>query len=205
MDIKHIFIPSVYTNCYLLADEQSGAAAVIDPGGDVTGKVLPALADNGWTLRYIFLTHGHYDHVGGVAALRAALPEAPVYLHPEDAGKSDPLMPTAALGDVALWRDGDVVRLGNLNVEVLHTPGHSKGSVTLRCRDALFTGDTLFAGSMGRTDLPGGSYEEIMASLKRLGALEGDLQVLPGHEGFSTLEAERKSNYYMLEALGRQL
>ena len=105
------------------------------------------------------------------------------------------------MGDVTLWRDGDVVKLGNLNVEVLHTPGHSKGSVVLKCRDILFTGDTLFAGSMGRTDLPGGSYEEIMASLKRLGELEGDFQVLPGHEGFSTLEAERKGNYYMREAL----
>lgn len=200
MVIKHLFLPSVYTNCYLLGDEESGAAAVVDPGAPAP-ELVDAAREAGLTIRAVFLTHGHYDHVGGVADLLERLGNIPVYLHPEDAGKSDPLMPTAALGDVTLWRDGDVVKLGNLNVEVLHTPGHSKGSVVLKCRDILFTGDTLFAGSMGRTDLPGGSYEEIMASLKRLGELEGDFQVLPGHEGFSTLEAERKGNYYMREAL----
>ena len=202
MKIKHILIPTTYTNCYLFCDEDSGSAAIVDPGGDVTDAVLPFLRDNGLTLRAIFLTHAHYDHVGGVAALRKALPDVPTYLHPEDAAVNNNLFPTAGLGPLTLWRDGDVVPMGNLKVEVLHTPGHSKGSVTLRCQNVLFTGDTLFASSCGRTDLPGGSYDEMMASLKRLGELEGDYQVLPGHEGFSTLNRERKNNYYMLEALG---
>ncbi len=203
MEIKHIFIPSVYVNCYLLIDEETKAAAIIDPGDDIAQDLLRLSADNGWDFRAIFLTHGHFDHVGGVNAIRRAFPGIQVYLHPEDAGSSSNILPTAGLGPVKLWRDGDVVPLGGLQVEVLHTPGHSKGSVCLKCRDALFTGDTLFAGSMGRTDLFGGSYEEIMGSLRRLAQLEGDYQVLPGHEGFTTLERERQSNYYMKEATGR--
>ena len=200
MEIKHIYIPSVYTNCYLLIDEDSGAAAVIDPGDDITDSLLHFCVDNGWELRAIFLTHGHYDHVGGVNALRRKFPDVPVYLHPEDTGKNDRLSPTASLGNVKLWREGDVVPLGTLQVEVLHTPGHTPGSVCLRCRDALFTGDTLFAGSCGRIDLPGGDGDEMLSSLKRLASLEGDYNVYPGHDRFTTLERERKSNYYMLQA-----
>ncbi len=202
MKIHHIYIPSVYTNCYLLVDEDSGAMAVIDPGDDISKDLLRFCVDNGWDLRAVFLTHGHYDHVGGVQALRRAFPGAPVYLHPGDADKDDRLTPTANLGQVTLWRDGDVVKLGGLNVEVLHTPGHTKGSVCLLCRDALFTGDTLFAGNCGRTDFPGGSYEELMASLKRLGELEENYNILPGHEGLSTLSREKKSNPYLREAVG---
>lgn len=202
MEIRHIYIPSVYTNCYLLLDEDSGALAVIDPGDDVSDTLLRLCTDNGWDVRSVFLTHGHYDHVGGVNALRRAFPQVPVYLHPEDAGKDSSLFPTAGLGQVTLWRDGEVVKLGNLNVEVLHTPGHTKGSVCLKCRDALFTGDTLFAGSCGRTDFPGGDYDEMMASLQRLGKLEGDLRVFPGHNGFTSLQQERETNPYLREAMG---
>ena len=105
------------------------------------------------------------------------------------------------MDDLNYYDEGDTLTLGSLTIEVLHTPGHSLGSVVLKVGDALFCGDTLFAGSCGRTDLRGGSYEEILTSLKRLAELEGDYHVLPGHESFSTLERERKTNPYIREAM----
>ena len=200
MIIKYVYIPNGYTNCYILADEKTKAAAIIDPG-DTVPEIKELVKKDNLDVRAIFLTHGHYDHVGGVAALRKKYKDIPVYLHPEDAGKDTELMPTRALDPVTLWRDGDTVRVGELQVEVLHTPGHSAGSVTLRCQDVLFTGDTLFTQSVGRTDFPGGSQEALMASLKRLGELEGDYQVLPGHETFTSLDQERQGNPYLKQAL----
>ena len=205
MDIHHIYIPSVSTNCYLLADPDSKVAALIDPGAGDEGtlnRIRTLVGEGGYDLRYVFLTHGHFDHVGGVKAVREAFPGVTVFLHPGDAGLSERLRPTANLGEVRLWHDGDVVPLGKLLVEVLHTPGHTTGSVCLRCRDALFTGDTLFAGSCGRTDLPGGSRRTIKDSLKRLGELEGELAVYPGHMEFTTLSDQREENPYLRKAMG---
>ena len=106
-----------------------------------------------------------------------------------------------SFGDITPYQEGDAIDVAGIRVEVLETPGHTPGSVTLRAEDVLFTGDTLFAGSMGRTDLPGGDEGQIMASLRRLAGLEGDYQVLPGHESRSTLERERQSNYCVRAAL----
>ncbi len=199
MNIKLMQVGEIGTNCYLLEDEDTRSAAIIDPGGEARGILGQAKAD-GVQVKAILLTHSHYDHTGAVRELREALPGVPVYLHPADAAQlGTAVMPP--IGETLFYDEGDALPLGALTVEVLHTPGHSKGSVTLKVRDVLFTGDTLFQGSMGRTDL-GGSYTEIMASLKRLGQLEGDLQVLPGHMGVSTLDRERKSNYFLREALG---
>ena len=146
MIIKYVYIPNGYTNCYILADEKTKAAAIIDPG-DTVPEIKELVKKDNLDVRAIFLTHGHYDHVKEVGALVEA------------AGKDTELMPTRALDPVTLWRDGDVVMVGELQVEVLHTPGHSAGSVTLRCQDVLFTGDTLFTQSVGRTDFPGGRQE----------------------------------------------
>ena len=150
----------------------------------------------------IFLTHGHYDHTGAVKELREKYPEVSVYLHASDAAMTkrvDSLMPD--VGETVAYDEGDEITVGNLTVHVYHTPGHSNGSVTLEVGEVLFTGDTLFQGSCGRTDLAGGSPELMAKSLKRLAGFEGDRHVLPGHEGFSTLEEERANNYWIAYAL----
>ena len=163
---------------------------------------LTSLIDaNGWRLRAILCSHAHFDHTGGVAELCAALPRVPVYLHPADAALVGGDVFPAVGAETTPYQDGDVVKLGKMDIEVLHTPGHTPGGVTLKVGDVLLTGDTLFQGSMGRTDFEGGSYAEIMASLGRLGRLSGDYHVLPGHMGASTLEQERKTNYYLREAM----
>lgn len=214
MDVKTIYIPSVDENCYLLS--QGGEAAVIDPGSGAknTVEVLDdLLCREGLLLRYILLTHGHYDHVGGVPALCGAWPNAQVYLHPADLTVAAPrLFPLQSLmeregrpKEVRPYGNGHRLSLGWLEIEVLHTPGHTPGSVCLRCGNVLFTGDTLFAGSMGRTDFMGGSGRDMMASLKRLGELKGNLRIYPGHGEDTTLDAERASNLYLRMAMEGRL
>ena len=202
MNIKVLQVGPIGTNCYILCDEAEKLCAVIDPGGDAS-RVAAAVAKTGCAPCAILLTHGHYDHTGGVADLQAQWPEVPTYLSRRDQGAGDSYMlqlfpPVANAKD---YDEGDTVRVGSLTLEVLATPGHSEGSVTLRCGDVLFCGDTLFAGSCGRTDFPGGSMKKIMVSLKRLGQLEGTLTVYPGHMEGSTLDQERSWNPYLRQAM----
>lgn len=201
MIVKTMPVGEIGTNCYLLGDESAKVCAVVDPGGDAPA-IRKMIEDSGCALKLILLTHAHYDHTGGIEGLEEFYPHTPVYVHMGDVeGVSRGLFPPIDESVRRSYGEGDQVELGGLTIDVLHTPGHSKGSVTLKVGDVLLTGDTLFQGSMGRTDLRGGSYEEIMASLKRLGELPGDYHVCPGHMGLSTLERERKTNYYMQEAL----
>ena len=203
MKVSVMQVGPIGTNCYFLQDEESGLLAIIDPGDDWE-RILHQVKKAEGEVKYILLTHGHYDHTTAVPDLVKALPGVQVYIHQADAnGAGSQLFPLAAqVKDLNNYDEGDTLSLGSLTIEVLHTPGHSKGSVTLKVGDVLFTGDTLFCGSCGRTDLRGGSYEEIMASLKRLGELEGDFHVCPGHDRTSTLERERKYNPFLLEAMG---
>ncbi len=200
MQVKMMQVGPIGTNCYLLEDDRR--IAVIDPGGD-GDRILSVLKETDGTVEYILLTHGHYDHTTAVPQLHKALPQAGIYIHRADAdGAGNTLFPLAGqVEGLLFYGEGDTLPLGSLTIEVMHTPGHSPGSVTLKAGDVLFTGDTLFAGSMGRTDLSGGNEEEIMASLKRLGQLEGGFHVLPGHMGASTLDRERKSNPYLRMAM----
>ena len=202
MKVKLLRVGPIGTNCYILEDDQTNLAAVIDPG-DEQELIQEALEKEGVEVRYLLLTHGHYDHTTAVPALHRVYPQADIYIHQADAnGAGSTLFPLAGeVDDLKLYDEGDVIRLGDHEIQVLHTPGHSPGSVTLKVEDVLFTGDTLFAGSCGRTDLRGGSYEQIMQSLKRLGELKGDFHVCPGHEATSTLERERRSNPFLMEAM----
>lgn len=209
MQIKALQLGMIGTNCYIFYDDNAKECAVVDPGdeGDRVARVIDSL---GLTPAAVLLTHSHFDHILGIPGLRERWPELPVYCHPADIPEElsqttfGMTLPTvAAFGNITPYTEGDTVAVGPLTVRVLHTPGHTKGSVVLQVENVLFTGDTLFRGSMGRTDLPGGSYSELMASLARLGRLEGDYQVYPGHEGATTLDAERRGNYYMNEALNQ--
>ncbi len=202
MKVKLLRVGPIGTNCYILEDDQTNLAAVIDPG-DEPELIQEALEKEGVEVRYLLLTHGHYDHTTAVPALHRVYPQADIYIHQADAnGAGSTLFPLAGeVDDLKLYDEGDVIRLGDHEIQVLHTPGHSPGSVTLKVEDVLFTGDTLFAGSCGRTDLRGGSYEQIMQSLQRLGELKGDFHVCPGHEATSTLERERRSNPFLMEAM----
>ena len=202
MKVKLLRVGPIGTNCYILEDDQTNLAAVIDPG-DEPELIQEALEKEGVEVRYLLLTHGHYDHTTAVPALHRVYPQADIYIHQADAnGAGSTLFPLAGeVDDLKLYDEGDVIRLGDHEIQVLHTPGHSPGAVTLTVEDVLFTGDTLFAGSCGRTDLRGGSYEQIMQSLKRLGELKGDFHVCPGHEATSTLERERRSNPFLMEAM----
>ena len=202
MDIKTLQVGPIGTNCYLLCDETEKLCAVIDPGGDAD-RVAAAVQDSGCAPCAILLTHGHYDHTGAVAELAEKWPDVPVYLNHRDQCGDDAYLrqlfpPVPCARD---YGEGDTIQVGSLTLNVLATPGHSEGSVTLRCGDVLFCGDTLFAGSCGRTDFPGGSMQKIMDSLKRLGELEGDLAVYPGHMEDSTLDRERSWNPYLRQAM----
>ena len=201
MNIKLMQVGPIGTNCYIL--EHDNKIAVIDPG-DEAGRILGELKKSDAQVEYILLTHGHYDHTTAVPELHQALPEAKIYIHQADAnGAGSRLFPLAGqVDDLLLYDEGDALPLGDLTIEVLHTPGHSPGSVTLKAGDALFTGDTLFAGDCGRTDLRGGSWEEILASLGRLGRLEGNFHVLPGHMDTSDLDTERQVNPYLRQGMG---
>ena len=202
MDIKTLQVGPIGTNCYILCDETEKLCAVIDPGGDA-GRVAAAVEGSGCAPCAILLTHGHYDHTGGVAELAEKWPNVPVYLNQRDQCGGDAYLrqlfpPVPCAKD---YGEGDTIQVGSLTLKVLATPGHSEGSVTLRCGDVLFCGDTLFAGSCGRTDFPGGSVKKMMESLKRLGELEGDLVVYPGHMEDSTLDRERSWNPYLRQAM----
>lgn len=183
------------TNCYLCWDEETGHCAVIDPGY-APETILRALQLRKLTPRMILLTHGHFDHVGAVPALYTAL-HVPVYLCEKELTLPAELTCGQPLFYTDVYGEGDTVPLQDLRFTVLETPGHTPGSVCLQCGDLLFTGDTLFAGACGRTDFPGGSWQDMLKSLHRLSDLPGNPTVLPGHGPASSLDTEREQNAYM--------
>ncbi len=192
--IQVLVLGSYGTNCYLVWGEGSDKCVVIDPGYEPERVELEARR-LGKSIEAILLTHGHFDHVGGVGQI-ARDTGCRVFLCPEDTSMpsqltAGPLYYTDPLGE------GDRLNLAGLGFRVLHTPGHTPGSVCFVTEDRMFSGDTLFFGSCGRTDLPGGSWARIHDSLLRLGTMGENLRVYPGHGQDTTLDYEKKNNPYM--------
>jgi len=202
MFFRKFVVGQLGANCYLLACEKTKKAVVIDPGSEEdTGMILEILREKGFKLEYIINTHGHYDHIGGNQKLKSHT-SAKILIHGLDAemladkGKnlsflsgSNLLSPNA---DQFLV-EGEEISVGFLRFKVIHTPGHTPGGICLILEDIVFTGDTLFAQGIGRTDLPGGSYNEIIHSIKnKLFQLDDDKIIYPGHGRDSTIGKEKK-------------
>ncbi|MCH5320925.1 MAG: MBL fold metallo-hydrolase [Eubacterium sp.] len=202
LDVKYAVFGALENNCYLITDTSTGKSALVDCTED-SEKMRNFIS--GTDLEYILLTHGHFDHIGGVKGIKE-LTNAKVVISRED----EPMLSSSKHSLAAfcnaeqnntkadiIIRDGDTITLGESIIKVIATPGHTKGGVCYLCDDKLFTGDTLFFCSCGRTDFPGGSDAQILASLKKLASLEGNPAVYPGHEELSTLDFERTNNPYM--------
>ena len=191
MNLQKLTLGLYQTNTYILSNGTE--AAVIDPGYE-PDTILDAL--EGLTLKAILLTHGHFDHVGAVRELVAET-GCEVWIHAAE-GTMPPMVTAAPLYYTRTYDEGDTIcPISGVEITVLHTPGHTPGSVCLLCGQDLFSGDTLFEGSCGRVDLPGGNGHQMVASLRRLAALQADYQVHPGHGGSTALSAERRYNPYM--------
>lgn len=210
---KRLTVGPLVTNCYILFDEAEEICAVIDPGGDAD-IIIKEVNGSGFKPVHIIDTHGHFDHTEANGAVAAAL-GLPVSIHEEDlqmltdASLGSPFLPydDAGVGlsyEVHKLKDGDLIDFGDCPIEVLHTPGHTPGSISLCWRDNLFVGDLLFRGSIGRTDLPGGSFEQMKNSLEKIGHFPGDTEVMPGHDGPTTIAMELKDNPYLLELRGHK-
>ncbi len=196
----------IEANCYIVADEDTKLCAVIDPG-DESNCVMDYLERNKLTCRYILLTHGHFDHTMAANAVAeqtgATVCMSKLDANPDISGPQYRFTPPAG----TIWlNDGDELTVGGLTFRVMATPGHSPGSLSFVCQDCIFTGDTLFRDSCGRTDLPGGDMKQLLHSLKRICDLPGNMEVYPGHMDATSLDRERRFNYYVkyaYEVLGQ--
>lgn len=194
LKIQALTLGDYMTNCYIIHEAESPKCCVIDPGYQA-GLILSQLERNGLELEAILLTHGHFDHVGAVREL-AMETECDVYIHAADLSLP-PMMTNGKLYYTHTYPEDGKLHLAGLTIRVIPTPGHTPGSVGLMVDDTIFSGDTLFAGSCGRTDLPGGNQAEIFASLKKLAAIPGNYHVHPGHGGSTSMDAERKYNPFL--------
>ena len=194
MELITMPLGAYQTNCYLLYDPDRTDCLVIDPGYEPEA-VLSQVKRLGKTVAAILLTHGHFDHVGAVRDL-AAETGCLVYIHEQEL-TMPPQMTAGKLYYTHFYGEGDEISLAGLKIRVYHTPGHTPGSVCLETQGLLFTGDTLFAGSCGRTDLPGGDWQTILTSLQRFCSFDGELGVFPGHGESSTIAREKRYNPFL--------
>ena len=193
MNVKKLALGAYQTNCYLLFEGDK--AVVIDPGYEAD-TILRALETLGMSLEAILLTHGHFDHVGAVKELVSET-DCAVYIHSAELNLP-PMITAGQLYYTHTYAEGDTISpVSGMELTVLHTPGHTPGSVCLIWKDQMFSGDTLFQGSCGRVDLPGGDPRVMMESLRRLASLEAEYHVHPGHGSSTTLSAEKRYNPYL--------
>ncbi len=205
MLIKKLAVGPIMANCFILGCEKTHEAAVIDPG-DEADRILLALAEAGLTVRQIINTHGHFDHVGANRRIKEVT-GAPLLAHPLDAPMLATLSRSAAAWGLSaedspapdrLLEDGDSVTFGTITLKVLHTPGHTPGGISLLADGHLFVGDTLFAGSVGRTDFPGGDFETLKASIRqKLFVLSDEVRVYTGHGPETTIGEEKRHNPFV--------
>lgn len=208
MLVKNIVVGPLSVNCFIIADEKTKKAIVVDPG-DEPDMIMDIIKKNNLIVEYIICTHGHFDHVGAVSDIKKET-GANILIHKEEL-----VIYSAARDMAAFWgydidplpepdgfvRDGDTISLGDLQFKVLHTPGHSPGGICLYSNNILITGDTLFEGSVGRTDFYGGDIEKLKKSFKRLMELPDDTRVLPGHGSETTIGREKRENMFSDELL----
>lgn len=191
MEVKCFKVGWLSTNCYIVNSEETKEAIIIDPGFENEIEAQPIfdyIKINNLKIKHIINTHGHPDHISGNMIMKKAT-GASILIHENHKGRAN--------ADKKIC-EGDIINIGNFKLEVLHTPGHTKSGISLLGDKVVFTGDTLFAGSIGRTDFPGGSFQEIMNSIKtKLMILPDDFKVYPGHESFSTIGKEKKYNPFL--------
>lgn len=208
MLVKRFTVGPLYINCYLVACSETKNGLIIDPGFSERvelERVIRVADENKLQISYIVDTHGHPDHIAGNGMIKEAT-GAPILIHKNDA----PMLTDANRNLSTMFgyhivsppadrmlHEGDLIQVGEVKLKVIHTPGHSRGSISLLGQDAVFTGDTLFAGSIGRYDFPDSSSEEIMRSLKRLSTLPGHFKVYPGHGPISTIGEEKRRNPFL--------
>ncbi|MBK5251625.1 MAG: MBL fold metallo-hydrolase [Peptostreptococcaceae bacterium] len=207
MQIERIVTGIYAANCYIVHGGQLNEAIVVDPGGNVE-DIARYLRKRKLNLKKIVLTHGHLDHIGGAEELRR-ITEAKIVIHKKDAymlHDAEKNMSATAGGNAIsfieddLLRDGDIIAVDGINALVIHTPGHSAGGICLKIEDTLFSGDTLFRGSIGRTDLDKGSMGAIMSSIMdKLMKLPDETRVFPGHGSETSIGYERENNPFILQ------
>jgi hydroxyacylglutathione hydrolase len=204
--IDRLIVGQLQSNCYIVYDEDSLLAMVVDPG-DEPDRILYTIGEKKLKVTHIACTHGHFDHIGAVSEVKERTSgkiilhrdELPLYLRAvEQAGLWGFDVGSQPKPDV-LVEDGDKIHVGNLRFSVLSTPGHSPGGICLYGEDIVLTGDTVFAGSVGRTDLFGGSIDDLKKSFKRIMSLPPDTVIFPGHGDPSTVRQEKESNFFMYE------
>ncbi|MCK8827563.1 MBL fold metallo-hydrolase [Natroniella acetigena] len=207
MFIKGLTVSNLDVNCYIVADEETKEAVVIDPGAE-GDRILEVVNTNDLQVKYVINTHGHSDHIGANLDIIEAT-DAELLIHQDDVEflQNPDLNLSFFIGQAGkelespsanrLLQEGERIEVGNLTFEVLHTPGHTPGSICLRLDDNLFSGDTLFAMGIGRVDLPQGSHQALKRSLTKILAIEDDLKLYPGHGPSSTLEEAKEKNSYI--------